>query len=88
MNSSKITRKFERLLFNGIPEHPEHNWERNEYSNVSIRLTGKPRALSSNSKISKETKIWGYFEFDHENETETIIAGDTTQSATNVGNEI
>ena len=72
MNSSKVILKFERLLFNGIPDHPEHNWERDQNSNVSIRVTGRSRSTKSPVSIDSNTQVWGYFDLDFENETETF----------------
>ena len=72
MNSSKIILKFERLLFNGVPDHPEHNWERDENSNVSIRLTGKSRRSSKPVASTEGSEIWGYFDIDYDNGTDTF----------------
>jgi hypothetical protein len=76
MNNSKITRKYERLLFRGIPEHPEHNWERNENSNVSIRRTGKAQTTNLFDDSSNGCEVWGYFEYDHDNQTEKFTTAD------------
>jgi hypothetical protein len=72
MNISKITRKFERLLFKGIPEQPEHNWERNNHvnANVSMRDTGKSQSNSFVTKKERMQKI-GTYKYNHETQTET-----------------
>lgn len=40
-DSNRINRKFERLLFRGVPEKPESNYEREFHSQVDDRLSGK-----------------------------------------------
>ena len=75
MTTSKITRKFERLLFKGIPEQPEHNWERNENSNVALRVTGRPPSSSANNCSSRIVtgESVGYFLYDDDKQTEEFI---------------
>ncbi|MET3980677.1 hypothetical protein ABIB62_003281 [Mucilaginibacter sp. UYP25] len=75
MTTSKITRKFERLLFKGIPEQPEHNWERNENSNVAARVTGRPPSpFVGNSSRNCEGELVGYFLYNNEKQTEEFIS--------------
>lgn len=70
MNNSRMTRKFERLLFSGVPEQPETVYERNDNSYVVMRQTGRSQNAKSES-ISKDSQIVGVFTFDHSNQTET-----------------
>lgn len=70
MSNSKSIRKFERLLFNGIPEQPEPAYERNDYANVSMRQTGKAQA-STTADTPKNAVILGHFLYDREKETAT-----------------
>ena len=41
MDSYRANRQYERLVFEGIPEHPETIYQRSTYSNVDERITGK-----------------------------------------------
>ena len=66
-----MTRKFERLVFDGVPEQPESTWERDGNSYVSMRQTGRSQNISSSS-ISETSIILGTFTFDHEHQTETF----------------
>ena len=68
MNSSKATRKYERLLFKGIPEQPEQAYERDQNSNVSLRVTG--RAQSPSNYDSDETEVLGYMTYDFQSQKE------------------
>ena len=43
-NTFRANRQFERMLFNGIAEHPESVWQQNSHGLVNVRFTG--RALS------------------------------------------
>jgi hypothetical protein len=72
VDSSKIALKFERFLFNGVPDHPEHSFERNESanSNVSVRNTGRAGAVRSHEDPDQDLEVWGYFDIDVENETD------------------
>ncbi|NLU92308.1 hypothetical protein [Chitinophaga sp. Ak27] len=69
MDSSSITRKFERLLFKGVPEQPESTWERNGYDNVFMRQSGKSHTPSI-STTEDNVDIVGYFIYNDENQTE------------------
>lgn len=64
MNNSIMTRKFERLLFKGVPEQPEPIWERDDNMYVSMRKSGKSQCASIDT-ISKGEAI-GKFKFDFE----------------------
>jgi len=68
MSTSRITRKFERFLFNGIPERPEPIWERNANTYVSVRHTGQAQTCSE--QTNDESKIIGYFTYDFKEQTE------------------
>jgi hypothetical protein len=72
MSNSKNIRKFERLLFNGIPEQPEPAYERNDYANVSMRHTGKAQA-SVTPDSPKNAVVLGHFVYDREKETTVYI---------------
>jgi hypothetical protein len=64
---SRIIRKFERFLFNGIPEQPESTWERDGNTYVSMRESGK--SLSNFDEIADNapfTKI-GEYRYDLKN---------------------
>jgi len=50
MRVLRIIRKFERFHFNGIPEQPEHTWERDGNSHIAMRQTGKPQSSQNNSE--------------------------------------
>ena len=45
----RIIRKFERFHFQGIPEQPEHTWERDGHAYIEMRETGKPQSSQSSS---------------------------------------
>jgi len=45
MDSYRANRQYERLVFEGIPEHPETIYQRSSYSNVEERITGRPLLL-------------------------------------------
>ena len=68
-----MTRKFERLLFDGVPEQPEPIWERNDNSNVFMRHTGKPQILANNAS-NEYSVIIGTFTFDHEKLNEFYVS--------------
>lgn len=74
MSTSRLTRKFERFLFNGVPEQPEPIWERDANTNVSVRHTGKSQSISDYSDHSSETKVIGYFTYNFEKEEETYVS--------------
>lgn len=73
MSTSRITRKFERFLFNGIPEQPEPIWERDSHTNVSVRHTGRSQAASDYNN-SGESKLIGYYTYDFEKELESYTS--------------
>lgn len=64
MNNSIMTRKFERLLFDGIPEQPEAVYERDDNGNVNMRMSG--RALASEEYDSKDSIAIGTYKYDLE----------------------
>ena len=64
MNNSIMTRKFERLLFDGIPERPEAVYERDDNGIVSLRMSG--RALASEEYDSKDEISMGTYHYDLE----------------------
>lgn len=51
---NRIIRKFERLVFNGVPEKPEPNYERELNADVNDRFTGKSQILSQSLVPNKE----------------------------------
>jgi hypothetical protein len=53
MNNSRASRKYERLLFKGTPEQPEHNYERDQHSSVSLRVTGRAQTLTFNESAEE-----------------------------------
>lgn len=73
MNSFDITKKFERLLFNGILEQPEQTFERDGNTNVHMRETGKSQTSPSLTGLGKNAEIIGYFQYDSEKKTESFI---------------
>ena len=75
MSSSKAIRKFERLLFKGVPEQPEHNYERDQNSIVTSRLTGKSQNMG-NGRLSNQSNIIGFVSYDFKNQTETFVPND------------
>ncbi len=75
MSSSKAIRKFERLLFKGIPEHPEQYYERDQNSSVALRVTG--RSQNNNVDSSGDNRnVIGYISYDFENHTEKFVRND------------
>ena len=78
MRNSKVIRKFERLLFDGVPEQPESAFERDDYSHVSMRKTGKSSLGSTNdsNSFSSESEIIGYFTYDFEKGSEKYTKKD------------
>ncbi|WP_316849629.1 hypothetical protein [Pedobacter agri] len=75
MSNSKAIRKFERLLFRGIPEQPEHTYERDQNSIVTSRLTGKSQN-ENRIRRSQKTNVIGYVTYDFEAQTEKYTAND------------
>lgn len=73
MTTSKIVRKFERFLFNGIPESPEQTWERNGNTSVALRQTGKSQTISSVTNANNDSEIIGVFRYDFVNQVEEFI---------------
>ena len=73
MSSSKINRKFERFIFNGIPEYPEPIWERDANTIVTVRYTGMSQEVAQNNFHLDASEDIGYFTYDFENETEEFI---------------
>jgi hypothetical protein len=53
-----MARKFERLLFDGIPEQPETVYERDDNGIIAWRLSG--RSLASEEHISEGISIGTY----------------------------
>lgn len=70
MSNSKVVRKFERFLFNGVPEQPEPTWERDDNTHVYMRQTGKPQTSSHNFDLNESCLVIGHFKYDFENNTE------------------
>lgn len=73
MSTSKIVRKFERFLFKGVPEQPEHTWERNDNSLVAMRQTGKPQSITSFSEFNSGEEIIGKYIYNFEEQREEYI---------------
>ena len=73
MNNSRMTRKFERLLFDGVPEQPEPIWERNDYSHVMMRQTGKSQ-VPFRHIVNPSALIVGTFTFDHIKQEEYYVS--------------
>lgn len=73
MNSFDITKKFERLLFNGILEQPEQTFERDGNTNVHMRETGKSQTSTSLAGLGKDNEVIGHFEYNKETKTETFV---------------
>ena len=73
MNSSKIIRKFERMLFKGIPEQPEPTWERHSNTNVSMRETGRAQSAAFVKDVIKDSQILGKISYNYETGEETFI---------------
>jgi hypothetical protein len=83
-----MTRKFERLLFEGVPEQPEAMWERNDYSHVMMRKTGKPQVLFQHVP-NPTALIVGTFTFDHIKQEENYVSNlDNIQPEGNEGMNI
>lgn len=55
--SNRITRKFERLLFRGVPDKPESNYEREFHAQVDDRLSGKSQLRNCNFDIETDNLI-------------------------------
>ncbi len=70
MSTSRISCKFERFLFKGIPEQPEPIWERNANTNIRERQTGKSQNKSSVNNIKDKSKIIGFITYDFDKKTE------------------
>ena len=73
MNRSKIIRKFERFVFQGVPERPETVYQRNDYASYTIRHTGKTNTPLVINDIITRSKLLGYTKDDPINQTETYI---------------
>lgn len=74
MSQSSNIRKFERLLFKGIPEQPEPMYERDTNMNVDARQTGKSQNSNSYLRNKKKLKVVGKLFFDFKNNTETYVS--------------
>lgn len=70
MRNSRNIRKFERLLFNGIPEHPESMWERNSHGHIHMRQTGHSQSEAGEDDTDGVEPPIGYFQFNFETQTE------------------
>lgn len=50
----RAIRQFERLLFRGVPEHPEPTWQRDSNEHVSQRMTGRPASARASSRAPEQ----------------------------------
>lgn len=66
-----MTRKFERLLFDGIPEQPEAVYERDDNGFATLRMSG--RSLASAEYDSYEGISMGTYEYDLETGKVTYV---------------
>lgn len=71
MNNSIMTRKFERLLFDGIPEQPEAVYERDDNGITNWRMSG--RSLASEEYDSKDGISMGTYQYDLETGMVTYV---------------
>jgi hypothetical protein len=67
-----MTRKFERLLFHGVPEQPETIWERDDNTHVSMRKTGRAQTLSEEDDTEDFVPV-GRFQYDFKSGKITYI---------------
>ncbi len=65
MSRNKVISKFERLLFNGVPEQPEYVFQRNSNAIAMNRKRGMP-AKNTPKRPQTDTKRTGYIEYDLE----------------------
>jgi len=78
MDKSKILKTFERYVFQGVPERPEPTFERDEYTNHTIRLTGQsntPRVSEVDDDLHN-IEIIGFIKDDFDNQVESFIPFD------------
>ena len=54
VDTFRAFRQLERLLFHGVPEHPEPNWERETYAHAGARHTGKSQLTNDFAATSDE----------------------------------
>ena len=56
---SELSRRFEKLAFCGVPEHPEPTYQRNDHSIYSIRNTGESTTSVTSSEIIAHSRQIG-----------------------------
>jgi hypothetical protein len=71
MNNSTMTRKFERLLFDGVPEQPEAVYERDDNGIITWRMSG--RSLDSSDYAGKPGISMGSYQYDLETGKVTYV---------------
>ena len=53
---SSNSRRVERFLFDGVPESAEQNWERDFFSHVLVRTSGRARLAKIRSMSNHKKK--------------------------------
>ncbi len=76
MSISKITCKFERFLFDGVHEHPEPIWERDENTHYRVRHTGKSYDSTDDITSQSKSDVLGYFTYDFNTKDESFTFSD------------
>jgi hypothetical protein len=70
MSSSDKIRKFERLVFKGVPEQPESVFERDGYQFSPTRSSGQSVSQGYQDSSENEEIVIGVYTYDFENEIE------------------
>ena len=70
MNRSKIIRKFEKFIFQGVPERPESTFERNDYASFTVRHTARSISTLNQDTIEANSTVLGCITEDIQSRTE------------------
>lgn len=76
MSSSRIIRRYERFLFNGVPEFPEPIWGANDNFYFSPRYTGLSQIPSTIAPEDTKSNDIGCFIYDFDYKTEEYVSYD------------
>lgn len=74
MDTSRTIMKLERLLFFGVPEHPESTWDRDGHAYVEMRSTGRSASAIIGEISVSDAKVIGKMVYDLEAGTEQYVA--------------
>lgn len=73
MNMSDIIRKFEKFVFDGVPETPEPSFDRDDFSHYTQRSTGQSVTPSAMEFSAANSTLIGYVQIDIATETERFV---------------